>query len=177
MSRYHKYSKEQLDFLKENVEGITYRELTKQFNDRFNLSIDHLRIKAMCGRLKLSNKLVGGPKGIKAHNSLPVGSTRIHDGYKWIKVSDTGNRVTDWMFMHIFLWELYYGKKPEDKWLLFIDGDNNNIVIDNLILVDSSTRSRFIQHGLKSNDIEVNRALLQIIEIESLIDSVVEDSY
>ena len=73
--------------------------------------------------------------GNKPKNTRPVGSLsiRYHKGqgltHVYIKLADS-----HWVLYHRFLWERKMGPIPEGMALIFLDGDQTRITIDNLIL-------------------------------------------
>lgn len=61
----HIYSDEEHQFIIDNVEGITLKELTKRFNEKFNLNVTENAIANRKNILGLRSGIVGGqfPKG------------------------------------------------------------------------------------------------------------------
>lgn len=161
----HYYSQLEDDFLKENVKGITLKELTKKFNEQFNLTLTESAIANRKNTLKLSSGITGGQfqkghsthnkgkkwneymskegqlnclkttfkKGNIPHNHRPIGSERItQDGYVEIKIKEPNVFV----LKHRWLWEQKYGKIPKDKIIIFLDGNKQNLDLDNLALIN-----------------------------------------
>lgn len=74
-------------------------------------------------------------KGSKPHNYKPVGSKRItQDGYHETKIADPKT----WKQDHVMLWEQVNGPVPKTCIIRFIDGNKNNITLDNLILINTA---------------------------------------
>lgn len=73
-------------------------------------------------------------KGMKPHTWQPIGTERISkDGYLQRKVADTGEKLKDWVYVHILLWQEHHKKDlPKGHAIVFKDGDKTNIVIENL---------------------------------------------
>lgn len=73
-------------------------------------------------------------KGMKPHTWQPIGTERFSkDGYLQRKVADTGEKLKDWVYVHIFLWQEHHKKDlPKGHAIVFKDGDKTNIVIENL---------------------------------------------
>lgn len=69
------------------------------------------------------------------HNHKPVGATRVKLGYLQRKVTDTGNTLRDWKFVHLMLWEAHHGPVPDGYMLRFRDGNPMHIDITNLELI------------------------------------------
>ena len=51
----YNYSEENVKFLIENVKGISHKELTRRFNERFNTNLSESAIANMKRKLKLTN--------------------------------------------------------------------------------------------------------------------------
>lgn len=73
--------------------------------------------------------------GHRPRNRMAVGAeARTTDGYWRIKVADPDV----WRHKHIMLWEQHHGPVPPGHVIYFIDGNKNNITIDNLAMTDHS---------------------------------------
>ena len=70
----HKYTKEQDEFLINNVKGITLKELVTIFNREFNLNLSMSAISNRKVKLKISSGIVGG-QFQKGHNTWNKGKT------------------------------------------------------------------------------------------------------
>ena len=56
----HKYSKEEDQFLIDNVKGITLKELTQRFNKKFNINLKESSIQNRKSKLKIKSGITGG---------------------------------------------------------------------------------------------------------------------
>lgn len=117
MNQRHLYSTEEIRFLKDNVKGITLKELTHRFNDHFNTNLSEHAIAMQKAKYGLKSGIVGGrfekgynpvnkgkkmskeqydvcsktmfKPGNKPKNTDPVGTEKLlADGYVWIKIDD-----------------------------------------------------------------------------------------
>lgn len=70
-------------------------------------------------------------KGITPHNSVPVGTEVVIDGYLKIKVGEP----KQWKFVHRKNWEESNGSIPKGMALIFKDGNRMNCAIENLELL------------------------------------------
>lgn len=92
-------------------------------------------------------------KGHQPANTLPVGS-RVRwcdkrDGcsYWATKIKAEGSHRTGaWKMDHYILWEKHFGKVPEGHVLVFIDGNTDNLTIENLRCVKRSTHCVINSH-------------------------------
>lgn len=188
MTKYD-YSKEKVEFLKNNVKGITLQELTDRFNKEFNCKLTSQAIRTMERTLGLSNgrdtKFKKGQKswnkgkkmapeiyekckntmfqkGHKTYNTRKVGDERINvDGYTYIKIK----QPNQWKLKHRIIWEEKNGEIPKGYNLIFADGNKQNLNIDNLILV--SNRELFImnQRRLCKNNKELTKVGATIAKV------------
>lgn len=158
----------QVEYLKKIYQGISNRECTRLMNEKFNTSFSCQQIKAQKRNLHLISGLTGRfekgsrpanpiqkgehlsvetefQKGHTPKNWVPVGAERKRsDGYIYVKVSDKKGvkypHLINWKPKHILLWEKEYGPIPEDKLLLFLDGNKENVTLDNLALITKAQR-------------------------------------
>ena len=65
----HKYSKIEDQFLIDNVKGITLKELTERFNNKFNMKLSESAISNRKAKLNIQSGIVGG-QFVKGQNSL-----------------------------------------------------------------------------------------------------------
>lgn len=177
----YNYSEENVKFLIENVKGISHKELTKRFNNRFNTNLSESALANMKRKLNLTNDIdtkfkkgqTSWNKGRKmsteqyekckktmfqkgnSSNARPVGDERIDiDGYTYIKVKQPNK----WVLKHRWLYEKEKGKIPKGYNLIFADGNKQNLNLDNLILVSNSELFIMNQKGLYKQDKELTKS-------------------
>jgi hypothetical protein len=70
-------------------------------------------------------------------NWMPIGSTRLCDGYVYVKVADVPHvpHTVNWFPLHILEWERVHGPLPAGHALTFRNGDRTNVRLDNLELI------------------------------------------
>ena len=163
----HKYTQQEIDWLKENSIGVPFRDIAKNFNAMFGASVNHKSLEQKIHKIGISNGLKGGqfPKGHvpfnkgkkkywiggeetqfkKGHipfNYRPVGSERINrDGYIEVKVADPHK----WELKHRVLYKKHFGEIPRGFIVIFADGNKKNLNIENLSLI-SRKQSAIINH-------------------------------
>lgn len=152
-----KYTDDMKDFVKNNIKGTSYKDMTELFNKKFQTDIKVTALKGFLGRynfkngrdtrLKKGNKPFNkGQKGIyypgmektwfkKGNvpiNHRPVGSERLSkDGYIEIKVKEPRT----WRLKHNVIWESFHGLIPKNHVVIFLDQDKTNTDISNLKLI------------------------------------------
>lgn len=188
----HKWTEEQRQFLRDNIQGTLIHKLTDMFNDYFNLNLSYSQVRAMSKRMKLkcgiSTRFNKGHicwnKGIpiynekckktqfkKGHtpkNKLPIGTERINkDGYTMIKVSNEGGYNYRWKLKHKVIWEEKFGKVPRYHNLIFLDGDKSNHELSNLALIKRSELARLNHQKLIFEDPDLTKTSINVVKIQN----------
>ena len=191
-----KWTDEKKQFLKDNVKGITEKELQERFNKYFNCSASLSSINNQKTKLKLSNGIVGGQfrKGHQTWNKGKKGLTTANntsfkkgnvpfnrrevfeeritkDGYIEMKIQD-GKLNENWQLKHRYIWEKSNGKIPEGHKIIFGDGNNQNLDLDNLILVSSAEELIMNRRKLRFNDKDATKTGHLIARVISKVSKV-----
>jgi hypothetical protein len=89
------------------------------------------------GRMKKTQFKPGCRSGQAAAHHMPIGSTRLVEGYVYRKVSDVPNvpYTVNWKAEHHLLWTAAHGPIPEGHVLRFKNGDRLDVRLDNLELI------------------------------------------
>lgn len=190
MSSVHKYTPEEIEFLKQISLGKYNSEITKLFNQEFNLNLSEKAIAGTRKRYKIKSGIdskfkqkqspwnkgtkgvhKGGEatqfkKGHRPHNYKPIGYERISkSGYIEIKIAEPSK----WVSKHVIIWEERNGKVPKGHVVIFADTNKRNFDIDNLILV--SRRQLLIMNGkqLIKKDADYTKVGANIAKLEEKI--------
>lgn len=160
----HHYTKEEDKFLVDNVKGISLKELTIRFNDKFNYNLSESAIANRKNKLKISSGIKGG--------QFQKGQVSWNKGKKWedymSKEGQQNSRKTcfkkgnrphnhrpvgserinvdgyveikvaepdQWETKARFIYENLYGNIPEDHKLIYLDGNKQNLEISNLKVI------------------------------------------
>lgn len=194
-----KYTKEIVDFIRDNVKGISNKELVRLVNERFGedtvteTAIHHIKTRyklknGLCHKFKkghlpankgakMSDELKAKvsatwfKKGHLPHNTAPLGTETIDkkDGYIRVKVNNTRNKDVDWKYKHHIVWEEHYGKVPKGCNIIFLDGNKQNVNIDNLACVTNNELCRLNQHGLIFDDAKLTETGINIARVKIAI--------
>ena len=169
----HRYTDEQLDWLRAHAPGRPWLEVSDLFNHHFGLGIKWPSVWAVCKRRGISNgrcgRFVAGQDpwnravpnstgysptrfqpGSKPHNHVPVGTERNNDGYIEVKTAEPHV----WRSKAQLVWEAHHGRPvPPGHAVLFADQDRANFCPDNLLLVSRAelavmNKRRLIVPGL-----------------------------
>lgn len=100
-----------------------------------------------------------------ADNALPVGSIRKRGGY-WAKKVKDGYLNDNWTYLHRIIWEEAHGPVPEGHRILFIDGNHDNLDLDNLACVsDAVACMANMKYGMVKDEAEINTAILNVSKL------------
>jgi hypothetical protein len=101
-------------------------------------------------------------KGHKPWNYKPVGTERTNtDGYVEIKTADPNK----WRPKHIIIWEKANGPVPKGYVVIFADGNKQNVVLNNLLLISRKELAIMNKRGLIANSADLTKAGLTIADI------------
>jgi hypothetical protein len=90
------------------------------------------------GRMRETQFKKGQRNGTAAANYMPVGSTRLFEGYVLLKVAEVPNapHMVNWKLLHVLNWERANGRPvPDGHCLRFRDGNRQNCDVANLELI------------------------------------------
>lgn len=188
-----RYTQEQKNFVRDNVIN-TEQTLVDMFNAKFGTNISISNLANLKHRLKIKSGLVGGQfvkghiahnkgkkwadymtdesqansskttykKGNIPHNHRPVGSERLSkDGYIEVKVAEPNK----WKFKHRIIWEQANGEVPKGYKMAFLDGDRQNISLDNLTILPLNEQLIMNGNKLFSTNAEITRTGLLIAKL------------
>ena len=190
----HKYTPEQIEFIRENIKNMIWKELTMKFNETYGTNLSYKALAATGKRYKIQTGRTGQfPKGLTPwnkgmkglsfpgmeatqfkpgnvpHTWVPIGSERItKDGYIQVKIQD-GKKQKNWRGKHILIWEAANGPLPEGHAIIFGDGNKRNFDPANLLLVSRAQLARMNQRGLIQDDAELTKTGILIADIYNKI--------
>lgn len=110
-------------------------------------------------------------KGRPAHESanyVPIGSTRVTtDGYIERKVTDDRSLVPArrWVMEQRLVWEAEHGEIPGGHVIVFLDGDRQNLDLDNLRCVHRAVLQYINKMGLNETTGEARKAAILTAEL------------
>lgn len=181
----HKYSGEELDFLRKYAPGHSYDEITEAFNKEFPSDVGKNSIRACLRNHKITtgrtgrfekghvpaNKGKHSPtvgrmaetqfrKGNVPPNHKPIGSISIRNNYKKGQkyVYEKVAEPNVWKMKHILEWERHNGPIPEGKIIIFADGDTTNTDISNLVMINRSQIAVMNRWGIRGANKELMEA-------------------
>ena len=168
MRKRYKWTDVELDYLRELAKENKYIfEITELMSNKFNHEFRKSQIKSIMAKYKITNNMKSKkPKGIKTWNKgLNMGNAHIHnlknigdeyvnsDGVITIKVDNP----VRWVHKHRYIYEQAFGEIPKDKVLIFLDGNKQNLNLDNLCLISKRQLLSMNQNKLFYNNAELTK--------------------
>ncbi|MDR0472332.1 MAG: HNH endonuclease [Treponema sp.] len=180
------YTDVHINWLRKNVPGTPLEIVSEKFNKRFCLSSNVDTVKNLSHKYGIKSRLKRhqfpkgnvpfnkGRKGYCAHgcevswftkghrpaNWRPVGSERTSaDGYVEIKVTNKpllGQKR--WRLKHVVVFEKENGPVPKGHCVIFLDGNKNNITLDNLCMITRQVHAVMCHMHLFTDDPEITMA-------------------
>jgi len=189
MKKYHRYTKEQIDYIRKIANKRTLKEIHRLVTDEFGINITIKSLKGImyrngikCNmqgyktRFKKGHKpwnknkkglYVGNgkgwfKKGNKPPSHRPVGSEVVNEGVVFIKVAEPNI----WSPKHRYIWEKHHGKIPDGKVIRFKDGNPMNVVLDNLFMVSRSVCTSVVRRKMEKDDPKLNVLSHKLAELD-----------
>lgn len=175
------YSDAELQWVEDNQEGISRKELAEKFNAEFDRTLSGDNLGGLCKRKGWNNGLdtrfhedqVSWNKGTKGltsrnrttfkkgqlpHNHKPVGHEyKTVDGYIMIKTAEPKT----FELKHRYVWRLANGEIPKGHVIRFLDNDRTNCAIDNLMCVPMAVNGKVNYRDERfADDVDINKAVL-----------------
>lgn len=161
----HLFTDAEKQFLRDNIQSLTYSNLTKAFNAKFGTNLTEGNISDMCLKrmgIKRNHPWVF-PKGKKSFvYSCPIGTERSVGEQTFVKISDIPNvgrtpskgNDPNWKEKQFIVYEQAHGKIPDNKLIVFLDKNRKNFDINNLYCVDRKVNFMMAKNGWYSTDRE-----------------------
>lgn len=102
------------------------------------------------------------------NGNVPIGYRRKTDEGYWIeKVRTTGDTMWDrYEFCHRIIWERENGPIPDDSCVIFLDGDKDNLSIENLALITKDLNRELNYNRLRFNDAEIQKSAIILATVK-----------
>ena len=166
-SRY-KWTDTELDYLRQIVKDRYIFEIAELMSIKFNYEFRKSQIKSIMAKHKITNNMKHKvPKGTEPWNkNLKIGNSHIHNlkntGDEYISSSGFTMMKLDnpirWVQKHRYLYEQTFGEIPKDKVLIFLDGNKQNLNLDNLKCITRKQLIKMNQNGLFYDNAELTEA-------------------
>lgn len=182
--RRRKFTPEVIEYIREIAPGRFLDEIVEMVQNRFGFTTTKVTIK----KIKYDNGIRSGhDSGLMRTNKykqgLPVGTIRRNaKGELIIKVGNkhntTRNNFFNWQYLSHFIYEQYTGETiPKGYKIVMLDGNRDNIVMDNMRVVSNSTLCRLnwrnqngkIRSKLKDEDPDVLDTIITLCQLDDAI--------
>lgn len=178
--RKHRYTSEQIEFIRENAEGNLIEEIHRLFIKKFEVDVTFKSIKGIMYRHGIKNSMQGFAtrfrndhtpwnKGVKGLNTggekgwfqkgnvppstLDIGTERVESGFVFLKVAQPNK----WQLKHHYLYERYKGVIPKNYKVIFADGNKRNFDLENLLLISPGEFFAATKRGLLFDTTEATK--------------------
>lgn len=170
----HKWAEEEKQWCIDNINNYSYKDLRKEFEKKFNckLSSDKTIKAFLYNKFKIVKSKESRSKLHARTNISPIGTIKWTNNYGYIiKVSDIrGTKKNHHKLEHInwrpykeYLWQQKYGEIPKGYTVIFKDGNKRNCVIDNLVILSSSSMASMACNGLWGKD-EITESAIETLQ-------------
>ena len=168
MRKNHKWTDKEISYLIKIAKGKYLSEIAELMSEKFNYPFRKTQIKSAMTKHKIKNNMKSKvPKGLTPWNKgLKMGNSHIHnlksvgdeyinsDGFVMIKLDNPAR----WVHKHRYIYEQAFGEIPKDKVLIFLDGDKQNLSLDNLKCISRKQLVKMNQNKLFFNNAELTEA-------------------
>lgn len=168
------YTHDQLNFLREYGADVPTAELAAMLNNKFgaNHTLPSVRTTVKKLGIRKSKKC---RSETCAKRGQPIGSTKIIQGYRYVKVGiSNGGFYSDWKREILISYDKAYGKVPNGYMVITLDGNKLNANPDNLVAIPKSIAARMANGHGKSMWSEFPEVTKTAIEVCKLDDAIAE---
>jgi len=157
-----------LNFITETVKkypNYNWDSIMNIFNSHFQIDFSKEKIKLAFYNRGVKLNIPRGP-------NKPVGTEVFRGDYWWVKISNDRSIPYRKRYKqkHILLWEKINGVIPKDHNIIFLDGNVNNCVIENLASIPRSLNGIMAILHLYSDNPEATKIGIKIAELHLLLD-------
>lgn len=182
------YPKRVKEFIEKNHVGVGRHEMAELLNKEFGTHYTYKQIKTYyqnhCIKSGLDYRFKKGQvppnKGRKGYcspgsekgwfkkgntpmNHKPVGTEVIQGyGYTWVKIAEPNI----WVPKHRLIWEEEHGEIPEGSIIIFLDGNKQNITLENLALVTKAESLELTRSDLRSENAAFTETGILIVKVK-----------
>lgn len=149
------------------IKGVMHRYGIKAHHDgRFRRGHKSWNTGKRCPGLGGSTKFRPGQvNGQAAKNLKPLGTLRKKEGVWEKKVRMDGPPQKRWYPLHRIIWEQHHGPIPAHHVVIFIDGNRDNLDIDNLRMVHRADLAVLNKRGWNDLPAELRPAAINTVQV------------
>lgn len=175
--RRHIKTEEEVQFIRNNYGKYPEKEILIRFKNQFNKNISLETFLKYSKKMGLSFSNVDRYDGFKG--GYPIGA-EVYDKYKgWlIKVASKYGKHywSNWKPKAHVIYEEKYGPIPNDHVITYLDGDNRNCTIDNIICIHKKVSAATkLNHRFNYCHPEMTKAWAKFTELDLRTKGLIED--
>lgn len=170
------------EFLRSHIESHSYAEMAKMLTERFGIQRNLYAVSDRCTKqLKIKREKNSGQFKNGRKRRKKIGDEAEVNGYIYVKIADvyfegastpTGYGLPNWKPKQQVVWERSNGENvPDGRFVIFLDGDNNNFAADNLYCIDRKISARMASNGWFSGDATVTLTAIKYCELMDALKS------
>ncbi len=179
---YTRYTNEEIKYIKDNVKKykgerkFEYERFYKDFEIKFNKKLTLNKFRSLMRRFDIK---LGKPNWKKinresAKSDYKIGDERTVGRYTFVKISN-GNWNDCWKPKHVYLYEIYHNiKVKENEYVSFLDRNNKNFNIDNLVLLSRKGLGKMSKYN-HIKDFEIRKTAYLICQTECSIEHIIKE--
>lgn len=126
------FNVEEQQFIKDNYKGILVADLAKLMQEKFGKQFNCEQIK----RFKVKNKLRSGISTRFYKDQIPHNLKQEGDEFKENRGYQRIKHNGKWMMKARYVYEQEYGELPNNYYVVLLDGNKDNLSLDNLMAVE-----------------------------------------
>ena len=177
MEKRRLWTDEESDWLRNNIADLSYKELTKAFNKRFERNLSVVAVQHKCARLGIDHgkkcKFEKG-KNNPCSPTLPIGAETVSAGKVYVKVADTpimGGRTTygeggNFVQKNRYIYEQHHGQIPKGYMIVSLVNDRNNFEPQNLYATTRAVNMMMCQNKWYTENRENTLTAIKYCELQ-----------
>ena len=166
--QYGEFTEEQKKWLQSNYHLLGVRETQRQFNEKFNTNRTYNSIKnfGFINCKPVETEVATRNKRAPHYNSnskrcvKEIGSIRNECG-RWVMKADDGT----WSGANRVIYKKEYGDIPQGHDVIFLDGDVNNLDINNLLAIPREYQGLLLKYNLRSENKDITKVAVTWCEL------------
>lgn len=177
MEKRRLWKAEECDWLRDNIAELSYRELTKAFNERFKRNLSWKAVIHKCARLGIDHgRKCEFKKGENnpCSPTLPIGAETVSAGKVYVKVSDApmrGGKPSygeggNYVQKNRYIYEQHYGPIPKGYMIVSLVNDRNNFEPQNLYATTRAVNMMMCQNKWYTESRENTLTAIKYCELQ-----------
>ena len=165
-------NEDELKYFKKIVKGHSNLEIRELFFKKYGKKLTQSQVNNQKRTYNLKSDKPYRFDSKNNPNYKPIGHEyTTPDGYILVKVG----QPSEYKFKHHIIWEKYYGKIPDDSYVMFLDQDKTNFDLDNLELIKKQDLRKIISKNVLTKNKEINKSNILLQKLTNKINELTEE--